>query len=105
MRGLKTLVIVLGVLLIGGVVTLVGTVVWRGTHPVASSPVAAEPRLPGPPFETTLDLPSGAEIASIEAAGERLVLQVVLPRGRRQLVIVDIRSGTLLGTIKLHTGP
>jgi hypothetical protein len=106
MRGLKTLVIVLGVLLVGGMVTLIAAVVWRGSHPVVSD--SAPARLAGTagkPFESTLDLPAGAAIAAIQAAGDRLVLTIVLPEGRRQLVILDIRSGARLGTIELQAGP
>jgi hypothetical protein len=106
MRGLKTLVIVLGVLLVGGMVTLVAAMVWRGSHPVAAE--GAAPRLPaiaGKPFESTLDLPAGATVVSMEATGERLVLQVALPDGRRQIVIVDIRTGARLGTIELQARP
>jgi hypothetical protein len=106
MRGLKTLVIVLGILLVGGMVALVAAVVWRGSHPVAPAGAPARSaETAGKPFESTLDLPAGAEIASIRAAGDRLVLNIVLPDGRRQLVILDIRSGARLGTIELKADP
>jgi Family of unknown function (DUF6476) len=105
MRGLKSLVIVLGIVLLGGMVTLVAAIVWRGSHPPA--PETASSRSPGSagrPFESSLALPAGAAIASIEAAGERLVVHVVLPDGRHLLTIIDIRSGARLGTIELQPG-
>jgi hypothetical protein len=106
MRGLKALVIILGVLLVGGMVTLVGAIIWRGSHRVAADGAVAPPRgTQGKPFETTLDLPAGATVASIDVAGERLVLKLALPDGRQQIVIVDIRNGARLGTIELQGHP
>jgi hypothetical protein len=106
MRGLKALVIVLGVLLVGGMVTLVGAIIWRGSHRVAAEgTVAPPPGTSGKPFTTTLDLPSGATVVSSEVAGERLVLKVALPDGRQEIVILDIRNGARLGTIELQAHP
>ena len=106
MRGLKALVIILGVLLVGGTVTLVGAIIWRGSHRGAVDSAAAPPLgTPGKPFETTLDLPAGATVASTDVAGERLVLKLALPDGRQQIVIVDIRTGARLGTIELQGRP
>jgi hypothetical protein len=104
MRGLKTLVIVLGVLLVGGTVTLVAAIIWRGSHP-ADGAAPRPPAIAGKPFESTLDLPAGAAIAAMETAGERLVLQVALPDGRRQIVIIDMRNGVRLGTIESQSRP
>jgi hypothetical protein len=103
MRGLKTLVIVLGVLLVGGTVTLVAAIIWRGSRPADGAP--RPPAIVGKPFESTLDLPAGAAVAAMETAGERLILQVALPDGRRQIVIVDMRNGARLGTIELQGRP
>ncbi len=36
---------------------------------------------------------------------DRLVLELVLPGGGRQLVIVDLATGARLGTIALHAQP
>jgi hypothetical protein len=104
-RGLKSLVIVLGVLLVGGMVALVAAIAWRGSHP---PPLTAAPARPPAaarqPYDGVLDLPAGAEIVSLHEAGERLVLLLGLPGGRRQLVIIDMGSGARLGTIELRTG-
>jgi hypothetical protein len=109
MRGLKSLVIVLGVLLVGGMAVLVATMAWRASHPAPSGAMPGSPQVrlaaPGrPPYESTLDLPQGAEIVASQAAGDRLILQLGLPDGRRQLVIIDMGSGARLGTIELRPG-
>jgi hypothetical protein len=106
MRGLKTLVIVLGVLLVGGMVTLVGAIIWRGSHRGAAGESASPaPGTAGKPFASTLDLPAGATVASVDVAGELLVLKIALPDGRQQIVVVDIRNGARLGTIELQGHP
>jgi len=96
-RGLKTLVIVLGVLLAGGTITLIGAIVWRGTHRPAEATASGHG-----PFATAFDLPAGAEVATVEGEGERLVVQLRLADGSRRLVLFDSRSGALLGTIELR---
>lgn len=105
MRGLKSLVIVLGALLVGGTLALGGAIIWRVTHP-KPSPTSSGPAAVTlhQPFDRTIDLPSGAEIVSTTATGERLILLIGLPGGRRQLVIVDMGSGARLGTIELRAG-
>jgi hypothetical protein len=105
-RGLKTLVIVLGVLLIGGVAALVATIAWRASHPPRPAPQPTPPSLANAraPFESVLALPQGAEIVSIQPAGERLILQLRLPGGGGQLMIIDIGSGARLGTLELRPG-
>jgi hypothetical protein len=110
-RGLKSLVIMLGVLLVGGMVALVAAIVWRGSHPPPpAGPLAAarQPHAQQPndqqPYNGVLDLPAGAEIVSLSGAGERLILLLGLPGGQRQLMIIDMGSGARLGTIELRTG-
>jgi hypothetical protein len=102
MRGLKALVIILGVLLVGGTVTLIGAMIWRGSHPLGTGAVGRSAGTARPAFATTLDLPSGATVLSAQADGGRLVLRLGLPDGRQQLVIIDEGSGARLGTIELR---
>jgi hypothetical protein len=96
-RGLKTLVIVLGVLLVGGTITLIAAIVWRGTHRPAEATAGGHS-----PFATAFELPPGAEVATVEGEGGRLVVQLRLADGSRRLVLFDSRSGALLGTIELR---
>ncbi len=52
-----------------------------------------------------IDIPRGARIETIAAGSDRLVLDLVLPDGNRELVVIDLANGRKLGTIPLHTGP
>jgi uncharacterized iron-regulated membrane protein len=103
MRGLRLLVIVLGVLLLGGTLALVVAIIVRVPHPSesrAESRAAAPPR--GAPFDAVLDLPAGAVVQSVGETGARLAVHLVLPDGSQQIVIVDPGSGARIGTIELR---
>jgi hypothetical protein len=106
-RGLKTLVIVLGVLLVGGTLTLIGAIVWRGTHRAENAPgTTGVATVPGrAPYAATFTVPQGAEIAAVHGEGERIVVELHLSGGESRLVVFDSRSGTLVGTIELRPQP
>jgi len=99
MRTLKTLVVVMGVMLVAGIAVLIVTVAGRVSHngpaPATAPPFAAPP----------IDLPQGARIETLAVGPERLVVDIVLPDGTRQLLILDLTTGRRLGTIPLRTAP
>jgi hypothetical protein len=99
MRALKILVVVMGVMILAGFATLLVVLAGRlsrATPGAASSqPFAASP----------IELPAGARIETIGAAGDRLVLGLVLADGNRQLIIIDLATGRRLGAIPLRTAP
>ena len=111
MRALKILVVVMGVLLVGGFVTLVGVIAGRvaqrpGTP--TATPTAAPTAAPaaGPPFAAApIELPAGARIETIAVGPDRLVVHLALPDGNRELVVIDLASGRRLGAIPLRTAP
>jgi hypothetical protein len=41
----------------------------------------------------------------MSTGSDRLVIDLVLPDGNRRLVIIDLATGRLLGTIPLPTAP
>jgi hypothetical protein len=99
MRALKILVVVMGVMLIAGVATLAVVIAGRVSR---GGPGTASPQ----PFAASqIELPKGARIENISAGGDRLVIDLVLPDGNRQLVIIDLATGRRLGTIPLRTAP
>jgi len=101
MRALKILVVVLGVLLVGGFVTLVVVIAGRVAQR-QGSPTAAPAA--GPPFAAApIELPAGARIETIAVGPDRIVLHLALPDGNRELVIIDLTSGRRLGAIPLRT--
>ncbi len=97
MRSLKVLVVVMGVMLVAGFATLVvmiaGRVAQRQPAALSSQPFAAGP----------VELPAGARIGTIGVGADRLILELALPDGNRELVIIDLASGRRLGAIPLHT--
>jgi hypothetical protein len=99
MRALKILVAVMGVMILAGFATLLVVIagrVSRGAPETAfSQPFAAAP----------IEVPAGARIETIGAGSERLVLDLVLADGNRQLIIIDLSTGRRLGAIPLHTVP
>jgi len=96
MRALKILVWVMGAMLLAGVAILGATIAGR---------------LPkhGPPAEAftapAIGIPPGARVESMSAGGDRIVLDLVLSDGSRELLIVDPASGRKLGTVPLRPTP
>ncbi len=98
--------IVLGVLILAGVAVIITTIVNRvqsgssGGEPVAA---AVEPAAPAAFGEGRLDLPAGAEIESMVAEGDRLILRLRLKDGAEALVVVDLATGRRLGILHVET--
>jgi len=98
-RALKILVVVMGVMIFAGVAVLIVVIAGRLTprHAAATSsqPLAAAP----------IELPAGARIETIGVGSDRLVLDIVLPDGNRQLAIIELATGRRLAAIPLRTAP
>jgi hypothetical protein len=99
MRGLKILVVFMGIMLIVGFTALVTVIAGRMSRS-GSSPTTARA------FNgSTIDIPRGVRIEAMTAGTDHLVLALALPEGGRQLLIIDLATGARLGTIELHTSP
>ena len=99
MRALKILVVVMGVLLVVGFAALVAVIAGRVSR---GGPAAtAAHRFVSPP----IDIPRDSRIEAVAAGPDRLILALVSPDGGRQLVIIDLASGSRLGTIELRPIP
>ena len=96
MRGLKIAVIVMGIMLVVGVIVLVAAIAARVSHKPAEQASRAE--FSAPP----IDLPAGSRIEAMSAGPDRLVIDVLLADGTRQLLILDLSTGRRLGTIPLR---
>ena len=96
MRALKIVVIVMGVMLIGGFALLVAVIAGR---------LSRGGNVPRSFVATAIDIPRDARIGSMTAGADRLVLELVLPQGGRQLIVVDLATGARLGTIELRAPP
>jgi len=99
MRGLKILVVVMGIMLVVGFAVLVAVIAGRisrgGPAPNAARAFAA----------AAVDIPPGARVEAMTVGTDRLVLALVLPEGGRQLVVIDLVTGARLGTIELRASP
>lgn len=94
-RTLLIVVITLGVILIGGVAVVVGTIIKRVSDPESNVPVR-------PGFgETQIQLPAGSEIDDIIAADGRIVVRV-RDAGGTMLILLDPRRGEERGRIRLN---
>ena len=97
MRALKFAIAVMAVLIVGGIAVIGATLVQRASR---SGP---EPTLPG--FaQAALGQPDGTAILTMTADGGRLVLHVEGGGLGQRLLIVDLASGALLGTIAMGGG-
>ena len=99
MRGLKVLVVVMGVMIVIGFAVLIAGIASKMSR---DRPGASAER----PFgATALDIPHGARIEAMTAAPNRLILELALPDGQLQLVVIDLATGARLGTIALRPAP
>ena len=96
MRALKALVVAMGIMLVGGFAVLVAAVVGRISH--ESSPRRF--------FSTTaIEIPREARVEAMATGSDRLVIELLLPEDRRQVIVIDLTTGVRLGTIELHAAP
>jgi len=96
MRAVKILVVVMGVMLIGGFAILVAVIAGR---------LSRGGNVPRSFATTAIDIPRTARIEAMTVGTDRLVLELVLPEGVRQLVVVDLATGARRGTIELRAPP
>ena len=94
---LKVLVIVMGLLIVAGFLVIAAEIARRMSS--ASTQAA-----PTGAFTKNIALPSGAQVVSVGAAGDRIAVHVKAVDGRSTLYIVDPRSGVLLGTVDFPPG-
>ena len=109
MQTLKTLVIVLGVMIVAGIAVIGVTIYHRATNFVNSPvPASTEPDVrtgPGPGFgPVVLELPPGSRIVEMTAEDDRLILRLGLADGGWQILILDMATGKRLGTFELKEG-
>ena len=120
MRWLKSLVILLGVLIVAGLVLLGYGFIkksqnpdWRLTHLITGEPEQTEPAAPTPaepaksaaPLkalgEITLDLPTGCSVTDVDPDGRRAYLTIGPPGPCHRVVIIDVSDGRVIGTVRV----
>jgi hypothetical protein len=102
MRGLKILVIVLGVAVIVAFLTLVTVILQRGGRAPDGAATAggARPPLHASWGRVLLDQPAGTRIQSVTPSGNLIVLQLytAVPGQDERLVVVDPATGAVTGS-------
>lgn len=90
------------VFLVAAVMVVVGAIVYKGMQkPRADSPRPAAPGVPGEVASAVLALPAGAKLLAASASGDRLVLDVALANGEREIRVHDAVSGALVGQYRI----
>lgn len=97
---LKVLVIVMGLLIVVGFIVVAAEIARR----MSSASTSASPVASGATFARSIALPSGAQVMSVNTAGDRIAVHVRSAEGRSTLYIVDPRNGALLGTVDFPPG-
>jgi hypothetical protein len=103
MRALKALVIGMGILIVLAFGLLVYGLVKRSAEPVASS--AATGAVVHPYGPVAIALPPGARLVDTQASEGRLLVQLELAGGVRRVLVLDLASGALVGSIELKPQP
>lgn len=90
----------MGVILVVGFGAVVAVIAGRMSSRAAPSIGADRP------FPTAaVDIPRGARIEAMATGQNRLILDLVLANGERRVLVLDLASGTRLGTIELRSAP
>ena len=89
----------MGVMILAGFVALFVAIAGRMSQSRSTPPTSAAAAT------STIDLPAGARIETMSVASDRLAVEMVLPGGDRQIVVIDLASGRLLRTVRLRPPP
>jgi hypothetical protein len=102
MRGLKALVIGLGVLILAGMAVVVVTIANRIADKTAPEVLTGPGRAPAAPFgRSEVAIPKGARVVETTATAGRLVLRLELADGATRLLVLDPETGRESGAIDL----
>jgi uncharacterized iron-regulated membrane protein len=106
-KGLKIAVTIMTGILVLGVLTLFGRIIYLVARPspqVAATANASTPAARVPAAAITVPLPSGAVVRQTSLSGERLALQYEAPSGAG-IVLVDTITGQIISRITLKPEP
>ncbi len=96
---LKFVVVALGVLLVAGLATVIGRIIYLASappaQPVASSTVGSS---------QTLQLPPGSEVRSISLSGDQIAVYYEMPEGSG-IAILDLATGRKATHVSIVAAP
>lgn len=103
MRTLKIAVVVMGIMLVVGFVALIAVIAGRVANKQKAIEAGGATTVPF--AAAPIDLPAGARIETLAVGPDRIVVDLMLAGGERQLVVIDLASGRKLGTVPLRSAP
>jgi hypothetical protein len=96
MKGMLALVIIMGALIVIGSIVVIATIANR------MSGATAEIARPASAFDMVdLPMPAGCQVVETVATNERLILRLGSGERCNRVLVVDMATGTLLGTLRL----
>ncbi len=98
MGALRILVAVMGIVIIVGFGVVIAVIAGRLSRGGGATPAHSF-------GAADIDIPRGSRIEAMTTAPDRVILELVLPDGGRQLVVIDLNTGIRLGTIGLNPAP
>ncbi len=112
MQALKALVIGLGILILVAMAVLAVTIYKRATAPGGETAMGDGSRAGGASGlslgtfgSVDLPVPAGAQVEEVDSGDGRLTLRLRLDDGSTHIMVVDLSSGALLGTLVLQPTP
>ena len=105
MKPLKTIVILMGVMILALFIVIAVTVYNRMSGPAKpTGPVAAKPAVPGAlPEPSQLGLPPGSDIKNMTLSGQTLILHVSVPEQGQKLYVIQLPEAVVIQRIDVTT--
>ena len=107
MARLKTAIAVMSILLVGGTVVVIGTIIYRAmtyqSKSASTIPAQKAEKLQG--FsKLDVEVERGTLVSQIEIDGDRMAVHVT-KAAADEILIINIRSGELIGRVNLKEKP
>jgi hypothetical protein len=97
MKGLRALVIIMGVMIVAGLIVVIVTIASRLSGSETTAGGAAPPKFDN----VDLPVPAGCQVVETVTAADRLVLRLGSGERCNRVLIVDLGTGELLGSLRL----
>ncbi|MEM8686960.1 MAG: hypothetical protein AAGF81_06510 [Pseudomonadota bacterium] len=107
MARLKMAIAIMSVLLVGGTVVVIGTIIYRAMtyESKSSSQITAQGAGPLQGFsKLDVEVERGTLVSQIEIDGDRMAVHVT-KAAADEILIINIRSGELIGRVNLKEKP
>lgn len=106
MRRLKLSIAIMTFLLIAGTFVVIGTIIYRAVNHKGNQIAKAPVRSPASQGFSKLDVEvdRGTLVSQIEIDGDRMAVHVTRASAD-EILIIDIRSGELIGRVRLKEKP